>query len=370
MDRYIASQLFLPFLFGVGAFSSVGVAIGTLFDLVRKITEAGLPLEIAAQVLLLKVPEFVNYALPMSTLLAALMTYSRFSSDSEIIALRSCGISVYRLAIPAIILSLLVTGISFLFNELVVPAANYQAGLTLQTALKQEKRITTETNIFYPEYKEITGNNGDKKRVLSRLFYADEFDGKQMKGLTILDWSQEKMNQIISADSGTWNREENIWDFFKGTIYLINSKASYRNIIKFEHHTFKLPRTPIDLVSKHRDYTEMNIGQTYEYLQTILLSGDEKKILKVQVRLNQRIAFPFVCLVFGLAGATLGIQPQRKGKAMSFGIIIIISFGYYLLGFMTNALGLVGILSPIMSAWLPNVIGLATVGFLVIKTNH
>src|SRR4028119_248893 len=104
MDRYIATELIQPFLFGVGAFSSIGVAIGTLFDLVRRVTDAGLPLGIAVQVLLLKMPEFIAYAFPMSTLLAALMTYSRLSSDSELIALRSCGISIYRLVVPAIFL--------------------------------------------------------------------------------------------------------------------------------------------------------------------------------------------------------------------------------------------------------------------------
>ena len=130
MDRYIATELVPPFLFGVGAFSSVGVAVGTLFDLVRKVTESGLLLGIAVKVLLLKMPEFVVYAFPMSTLLAALMTYSRFSSDSELIALRSSGISIYRLVMPAIVLSFIVTGMTFLFNELVVPAANYEASIT------------------------------------------------------------------------------------------------------------------------------------------------------------------------------------------------------------------------------------------------
>ncbi len=373
MDRYIATQLFFPFLFGVGAFSSVALSIGTLFDLIRKVTEAGLPIEIAFQVLFLKLPEFANYALPMSTLLSSLMTYSKFSSDSELIALRSCGISVYRLIIPAIILSLIVTGMSFLLNELVVPAANYEAKQTLERALKQDQVIRKDNNIFYPEYKEQKLPNGETKRVLNRLFYADEFDGQTMKGLTILDWSQsnssENISQIISAESGNWNRSEESWDFFKGTIYLIAPNASYRSIIKFDHQRFQLPRTPIDIVSKARDYGEMNIVQAMEYLQAIRLSGDEKKILKLRVRINQKISFPFVCVIFGLVGATLGIQPQRTGKATSFGIAVIIIFGYYTLITISNAVGQLGILSPIMSAWFPNMIGFTAGGLLLIRTN-
>lgn len=369
MDRYLATELVMPFLFGVGAFSSVGVAIGTLFDLVRKVTESGLLLSIAIKVLLLKLPEFVVYAFPMSTLLAALMAYSRLSSDSELIALRSCGVSIYRLVLPAIVLSFVVTGMTFLFNELFVPAANYQASQTLNQALKENKLTAAENNIFYPEYRQVTLPNGSKNRVLSRLFYAQQFDGQKMTGLTILDWSQEGLNQIINAESANWNVQQNTWDFFDGTIYLISADASYRNIVRFKHQKLQLPRTPIDLVGKGRDYGEMNILQSYDYLKIVRLSGDEKKIRKLLVRINQKISFPFVCLVFGLVGSSLGIRPQRSNnRSTSFGISVIVIFSYYLLSFITGSLGQLAILSPFVAAWLPNIFGLSVGSFLLFRT--
>ncbi|MFM7427036.1 MAG: LptF/LptG family permease, partial [Elainella sp.] len=131
MDRYIALELVPPFLFGVGAFSSLGVSIAALFDLIRRVTESGLPISIAVQVLLLKFPEYIAYGFPMSILLATLMTYSRLASDSELVALKACGVSVYRMVTPALLVSLLVTGLTFAFNELIVPSANYQATQTL-----------------------------------------------------------------------------------------------------------------------------------------------------------------------------------------------------------------------------------------------
>lgn len=367
MDRYIASELVPPFLFGVGAFSSVGVAIGTLFDLVRKVTESGLLLGIAVKVLLLKMPEFVVYAFPMSTLLAALMTYSRFSSDSELIALRSCGVSIYRLVVPAIALSFVVTGMTFLFNELVVPAANYEASNTLQQALNEDKVAFKEQNIFYPEYRDEKQADGETTKVLNRLFYADQFDGKQMKKLTVLDWSRQGLNQIVTAESAVWNPAQNTWDFFKGSIYVIAPDASYRNILKFEHQQLKLSRAPLDLASKGRDYGEMNISQSLDYLKIVRMSGDDKKTLKLRVRIQQKISFPFVCVVFGVVGAALGTRPQRTAKSTSFGISIIVIFSYYLLSFITGALGQTAILSPFMAAWLPNLFGLGAGGFLVAR---
>jgi lipopolysaccharide export system permease protein len=367
MDRYIATELIQPFLFGVGAFSSIGVAIGTLFDLVRRVTDAGLPLGIAVQVLLLKMPEFIAYAFPMSTLLAALMTYSRLSSDSELIALRSCGVSVYRLVTPAIVLSLFITGMTFLFNELVVPSANYQAEATLNKALNFEKPNFQENNIFYPEYEEVIQPNGEAVRGLKRLFYANQFDGERMKGLTILDWSQQGLNQIVTAESARWNPVQNTWDFFNGTIYVISPDASYRNILRFENQQLKIPRAPLDLAGKDRDSTQMNIPELLEYMEIVRIGGDMKKLLKVKVSFQQKISFPFVCLVFGLVGSALGTRPQRTGRATSFGISVVVIFAYYLSGFISGAFGQLSILSPFMAAWLPNFFGLGAGGFLLFR---
>ena len=100
MDRYIIAELIGPFLFGVGLFSSIGITVGAMFELVRKVTESGLPISIAIQVFLLKMPEFIGLAFPMAMILATLMVYSQMSSHSEIVALRSCGINVYRMVIP------------------------------------------------------------------------------------------------------------------------------------------------------------------------------------------------------------------------------------------------------------------------------
>jgi len=242
MDRYIAGQLLMPFLFGVGAFSSIAVSIGAVFDLVRKVVESGLPIEIALNVFLLQLPSFVVLAFPMSTLLTTLMTYSRLSSDSELIALRGCGVSIYRLVLPAVILSFVVTGITFLFNEQIVPAANYQATQKLEQALKEEKPTFQDRNIFYPEYQQVKQPDGQKVNTLTRLFYADQFDGQLMKGLTIVDRSKQGVNQIVVAESAAWNPAQNNWDFFNGTIYLVAPDSTYRNILRFEHQQLQLPR--------------------------------------------------------------------------------------------------------------------------------
>ncbi len=367
MDRYLACELLAPFLFGIGAFSSLGVTIDSVFELIRKVVERGLPISVAVNVFLLKLPYFIVYAFPLSTLLATLMTYSRLSSESELIALRGCGVSVYRMVLTAVFLSFFVTGMTFLFNEQIVPAANYQATITLEKALKSDKpTITKQDNFLYPETREgIKQPDGSVPKILTRLYYADQFDGNQFKSLTIIDRSQEGVNQIVVAQAGQWNASQNIWDMYNGIIYLVAPNGSYRNIVRFEHQQLKLPRTAFDLAEKTRDYGEMNIAQAFEQLAVVRLGGDEQKIRKLEVRIQQKFALPFVCVVFGLVGAAMGTIPQRTGRGTSFGVSVIVIFAYYLFYFITGAMAQAGVFSPFIGAWLPNFLFLGTGALLL-----
>ena len=121
IDRWLLGELIGPLLFALTAFTVVSLSVGVMFDLVRKIVESNLPWTIAVQVLLLKLPSFLVISFPMATLMASLLAYSRLSANSELTALRSVGVTASRMVAPAIALALLMTSLSFLFNDVIVP---------------------------------------------------------------------------------------------------------------------------------------------------------------------------------------------------------------------------------------------------------
>jgi lipopolysaccharide export system permease protein len=109
----------------------------------------------------------------------------------------------------------------------------------------------------------------------------------------------------------------------------------------------------------------MNIQEAKQYMRILKLIGDTKKLTFFQVRTEQKIAFPFVCIVFGLVGTALGSRPQQVSRATSFGLSIAIIFSYYLLAFFMGSLGMIEVLSPFLAAWLPNILGIGVgVGLL------
>lgn len=357
MDSYILQELGPPFLFGVGTFASVGLSVGALSDLVQQVAESGVPLMISLQIFLLQIPYFVSLAFPMAVLLSTMMAYSRLSGDSEIVALRGCGVSLYRLALPAIAFGLLISGLTFTFDQVLVPATKYQAAAILTQALNQEQPQLQNRDIFYQEFGEDD--------QLKRLFYAQQFDGRRMNGLTILDFSQKPLSQVVTAESAVRNPTQNTWSFFNGTIYLVAPDGSSRNIVRFEKHQLQLPRTPLDLVSANPSSLEMNIPQVSQRLQQARQQGDAKEVRKLEMRIQQKYSLPLMAVVFGIVGASLGVRPRRTSNATGFGLSVLIIFGHYLLSFVTDALGQGGFLSPVTAAWFPTVLGFIVGGWLL-----
>lgn len=374
MDRYLISEMILPFLFGVGAFTALVMAIGSLFELVRLVAESGLAITAALRVFALRAPGIVVLTFPMSMLLATLLAYSRLSGDSEVTALRSCGVSIYRLMVPALALSLLVTSVTFLFNELVVPTTNRLATSTLNQALNRDQPDFRQENILYQEFGEITRMESDgeitSRQGLTRQFYARSFDGKTMRGIVVLDFSNENLNQIVLAQSGEWQPRTDSWLFRDGTSYLVSEEGTYSNIVTFTRQEIQLSRAPLDIAEEVRSPEQMNISELSHYIQVIASSGDDQEVRRLQVSLHLKYAIPFVCVMFALIGVPLGLRPQRTSSSLGLGISVLIIFGYYVFSFITQALGQTGALGPAVAAWLPNAAGCVVGLGLLVRANR
>jgi lipopolysaccharide export system permease protein len=359
IDRYITNELILFFLFSVGLLSSLGVAIGTVSDLADKITEYNLPISVAILIFCYKIPEYIAYALPISTLLTTLIIYGRLSSDRELIALGSFGVNVYRLITPALVFSLVVTLLTFLLNELIVPAANYQANLIQNPFIPKTELNLQKKDIFYPEYEQRFTDNQLAASKLKTIYFAEQYQDKSLQQVTIICFAQDRINQIITAKSAQWNQEKQVWDLFKVEINNITEDIETIANQQFEHKQLPLSSIMFQIVAQERSPEDMNIGQAQKYLTLIRDSGKEQEIARFKVRIQQKHAFPFICFVFALIGSTLGSNYSQINKSKGFGLCVGIVFIYYFLGFAIGSLGIAGIISPLVAAWLPNILCLS-----------
>ena len=365
LDRWLIAELISPLLFAVAAFTVVSLSVGVMFELVRKIVESGLPVLIAVQVLLQRLPSFLVISFPMATLMATLLAYSRLSANSELTALRSVGVTATRMIIPALALALVMSSLTFVFNDVLVPRSNRSAEITLRRALG--KSIATEKgdNIVYSRFGSVERPDGSSSKGLLQLFYANRFLDGTMTGVTVLDFSRVGFTQMLVAKSANWNEQEAKWEFLNGQILTLTPSGSTTSA-DFDRYLYPLSAAPIRIAKLPKDANNMTVAEALQAEQLLQNAGDVKEARRLQVRIQEKFTLPMACLVFGLIGASLGAKPNsRTSRSQGFGISVVLILVYYVLSFSFSSLGVKGTLSPLLAAWSPVLISLAGGGFLL-----
>jgi lipopolysaccharide export system permease protein len=362
LDRYILSLLLPGLGFGVVIFTTLALAVGTLFDLVRQIADAQLPLSILLQLIWYELPTVLVLVLPMAVLLAVVGAMSHLSEEGEWIALRSVGVCLQRLLVPVLGFALLVSSATLLLNETWVPIAKFQSEQLMQQLLQQERTLGQGTDIFYPEY--------DRDQTIRRLYYAHRFDGSRIQGLTILDFSQPEVTQVITAEAAEWNFRESTWFLSRGIAYLISHRGVSRDLLQFEEQEIRLPRPAQSRQLRPTEVNELSILQTRRALRRLDPVKDAELVRALKVHLAQSYAQPFLAVVFALLGVGFGLSPSQRRGRQGFGVSVAVIFGQYVLAFFLGALGTIGTLPPLVAAWLPHVIGASVAVGLMWRVNR
>ena len=365
LDRWLLGELIGPLLFAIAMFTVLAITVGALFELVRLISEKNLPVLIAMQVLLERLPSFLVLSFPMATLFATLLAYGRLSSNSELTALRSVGVTSTRMIIPALVLAFLMTNLTFLFNDVLVPRSNRSAEVTLSNALGTAIASEKGDDIIYSRFGRLEQADGSTKKGLQQLFYAGTFRDGTMINVTLLDFSRVGFTQMLQAETAEWNENEAKWEFLNGQILTLTPSGSTTSA-DFDRYLYPLSAAPIRIAQLPKDARNMTVAEALQAEQLLQNSGDLKGARKLQVRIQEKFTFPMACLVFGLIGASLGSKPNnRTNRGQGFALSIVMILTYYLLASSFSALGVKGTLTPILAAWSPIMICLGGGGFLL-----
>jgi lipopolysaccharide export system permease protein len=355
LDRWLLSELLAPLLFGIASFTAVSLSVGAVFELVRRIAESGLPLDVAARVLLLELPSFLVLSFPMATLMATLLTYSKLTGNSELTALRSVGVPTWRMVVPALALALVMSLLTFAFNEALVPHTLVQAKATLNRAIGRAVAGEQRNRVTYTRFGQIVAEDGSKERALTHFFYAQRFNEGVMEQVTLLDLSRAGQRLMLTAEKARWSEEEAQWEFIDGHVYVVADGEDAPNTsARFDHYLYPLGNQPIRVAELPTDANTMTIGQARTAERLLRESGDRQAARKMRVRIAEKFSFPAVCLVFGLLGSSLGVRPNSKrSRSQGFGLSVVLIFSYYLVAFSFSAMGVNGALPPLVTAWAP-----------------
>ena len=363
IDRWLLGQIIPPMIFAISAFTVISLSVGVLFDLIRKIVDYGLPLLQALKALIYSLPSFLVLSFPMAVLLSTLLSYGKLSANSELLALKSLGITTSRIIAPALAVSIFMTGLTFYFNDNLVPSSNKLAESTLRSGMGSSfnKGKSRNNIIFTRKGSKIDATTNKPTKVntyTTHIFYASRFENNIMEEVTVLDFSRENLKQILTANNAIFDKDNSSWIFTDGSIVSTDSIGQTTSI-KFKQYTYPFVEGPLDLAKVPKDASDMSLKEALEAERIYKKIGNLKEIRKIQVRIQEKFTLPCACLVFGLIGSILGSKSNlRSSKSQGFGLSVILILVYYVMSFVCSSFGVKGLLPPIIAAWFPVLISL------------
>lgn len=357
LDKYILKELLGPFLFGVCTFSSLFIASSVLFRAAQYISQYGASFVDVTKMVLFSLPEVVNYTFPMSVLLATLTVFGRLSSNSEITAMKSGGISFWRLTAPVFLAAFCLSIFSVVFAEKVVPGARSAYRNLVYYNIQGNSKPPPQDHVV------IKSTRGSE---IERLIYARSFDEEQgaMKGLTVEEFDVKgNIVSIQTAEQAIWGDGQ--WILQNGISHEISKTDGLQRSMRFNEQILPMDLRPRDVGLSQKKPDQMTIRELK--LQIDVLSKQYLPVSLYEVEMYQRFTIPMASFIFAMIGTPLGVQPQRTTSSLGLGLSVVIIFLYYMVMTLATALGQGGILPPFLAAWIPNLICLCA-GIYLMRT--
>ncbi len=369
IDRLILKELVGPWLFGVGLFTSLIMAATYLGRLAGFIADGVSP-RLVYELVALYMPAILVKTFSMAVLLAGLLGFGRLSSDSEIVALRAGGASVYRIVAPVIGFSIAVTALTFFFDEKVMPAATVtskriteevahsmhpKAAMPIaKTIVSKEKLqagvIAANVNPATQALEGVTMVAYDPNGNVSFLMFAKEIDVTGGLTLNNTSWSIKGGAELVSADLKTVLHFQNAWP-----------------------SVIPRPSQPFQqlLAEGPEDFDSQSMAQLKTAIAYHLAEGDEtlSQIHNLEYGYWNKIAVPLAAIMFGALGAVLGIRNHRTGTATGMALAIGIIFGFVTLGNFMNVWAQNGVFPAWVASFVPLAIGGLASGVIMWRRN-
>jgi len=341
-DRYILKNFLNILLFSIAAFTLIYI-ITNLIEKLDSFLDKQIPSKMIILYYIYFIPEIIKQILPVSMLMASLFSVSQLARHHELIAMKSSGVSLFRILLPIIIFSFFISIFSFFFNELFVLYTNrLKFDIDRVYLLKLPPTgLTEQSNISIQDSEERIVNVGyfDSERLIAY-------------NINIQIKKENTITQRIDAKEMRWIK--NKWILNNGAVR--NFKDEQEELKLFTQLTdYTLNVKPEDLSVIQIKPEEMNYAELERFIKKLKSLGSDT--MKWSVNLNQKLSFPFssfIIVMFGISFASIG---WRGGTAKGFGISLIICFLYYGINISLGPiLGQKNILQPALAAWLGNII--------------
>ncbi len=353
IDRYCAREFLRHLAIIVLSFVCLYLLID-FFERIRMFLSNKASLVQMSSFFLFSIPMVFWQMLPASVLLAAFISFGTLSRQNEIIAMKACGISLYRIAWPIIVIATFISAVAFITSEFITPYTNQKAKYIKMVEIQKTKPISAfkENQIWY--------------RAANEIYNIKVFDPRtnHLWGITIY-YVNNKMRLLKRADAerGEWKNGK--WILYN-LVYSSFTEGKFP-ILKFRpSQAAMLPVEPDNLTAGQKDAEDMGYMELQRYISDMRSNGyDATNYL---VDLYGKVAFPLaniILAIIGLAASLQGTGSSKKTHGLAAGIVI--GFSYWIVFAFMISLGRAGVLPPLLAAWSANILFSTAACFLFFR---
>lgn len=355
---YVTAEIITPTLLSLLIFSMV-LLMGRIPRVMELVISKGVATGEIAKLFAFLMPNFFSITVPLSFLLGILLAFGRLSADSEFIALKASGVSLYQLLRPVILLALLFTLLTGTMTMFVVPASKAAFKNKLFEIASSSASLDIRPGVFNDDFPGI-------------VLYARGVDEQLgvMHDLLISDERSTDTPTMISASQGRFISDPTqlrlTLRLADGTIHRQPQKSdsdSYQTI-NFSNYNINIDTSAAFDGKRRTKRNEMSwsiLNQSIAKARARTEQNERKKseLYSLETEKHQRVVIAFAPLVLILVGVPLGLQSQRSGKGAGFTLALAVFLIYYILLSLAAAIAEKGTLPAAMILWLPNLCFLA-----------
>ncbi len=361
LDAYVVREFLGMFVLVLASFVML-MLVFTFFELVGDIVRNHIALATVGAYLFNLAPSMVYTITPLAVLIAALVTFGVLNRNSEIVAMKATGISLYRLVVPIVSISAILAVCLFLFDDYYLPSANRR-----QEALRSTIKGHPPQTFLHPEEKWMFGQSypGEQGHIFYYQFFDPDNDAFANLSIFEFDPSTFALSRRIFASRATWNEETETWRFENG--WVKNTTGNNREYSEFKSTSFaEIHEDPGYFKKENWQSQEMNFRQLDGYIRDLRQSGFDT--MRLRVALWHKLAYPLIAIVMSVLAIPFALSMGRRGSLSGIAVAISVALAYWVVDGLFGALGNVNYLPAALAAWSPDVLFGLTGGYLLLRT--
>lgn len=347
VDTYILNTFLFYFLLLLTSFVLMA-EVFTFFELLSDIVKNRIPMWRVATYLFFLAPKLIYDSTPLSVLVAVLVTFGILSKNNEVTAFKACGVSLYRLAIPVLLASGVLSAGLFAFDHYYVPEANRK-----QDAIRAEIKDRPAQTYLRPDRKWIFGKG-------SRIYYYKFFEPENsvMVGVSVYELNPAtfRLTRLITAERARWEPSLKTWVLQNGWMRRMDGiKVTAFESFDGRTATFpELDEPPSYFLKEVKQSQQMNFIELENYIAELRQSGLDT--VKLQVQLQGKFSTPIFAFIMALLSVPFAFRTGSRGAMAGVGVSLGIAIAYWSLTKLFEQIGYLNQLPPNIAAWAPDAI--------------